>query len=253
MDPSVAGAVLIALIAALAVVVLLRSAFRTTTVFEHQRALRFVRGRYAGDRGPGRYRHLRSTQYWLVDTRATLLTVAGQEAPSADGVAVRASLLAVYRVADARVAMLSSSNYAASLHAYLQLALRTVVASHPVEELMAGRGPLDAELLVASRDPARLVGVELESVAIRDLSLSSELKSAFANVVKARQEGLAALERARGETAALRNLANAAQSLERNPALLQLRVLHALGQQPGARLVLNFPGVPSTEPGAPGS
>jgi hypothetical protein len=45
----------------------------------------------------------------------------------------------------------------------------------------------------------------------------------FTQVVKARQEGLAALEKARGETAALRNLANAASMIERNPSLIPLR------------------------------
>jgi len=44
-----------------------------------------------------------------------------------------------------------------------------------------------------------------------------QLKKIFTQVVKARQEGLAALEKARGETAALRNLANAAAMIERNP------------------------------------
>ena len=48
----------------------------------------------------------------------------------------------------------------------------------------------------------------------------------------------AALEKARGETAALRNLANAASLIERNPSLLQLRALQVLGQQPGNTLVL---------------
>jgi regulator of protease activity HflC (stomatin/prohibitin superfamily) len=38
----------------------------------------------------------------------------------------------------------------------------------------------------------------------------ADLKRAFAETLKAKQEGQAALERARGETAALRNLANAA-------------------------------------------
>jgi hypothetical protein len=50
----------------------------------------------------------------------------------------------------------------------------------------------------------------------------AELKRAFGEVLKAKQEGQAALERARGESAALRNLANAARVLEGNPALSQL-------------------------------
>jgi len=44
---------------------------------------------------------------------------------------------------------------------------------------------------------------------------------------------LAQLERARGETAALRNLANAARLANDTPALLKLRLLQALEQSSG--------------------
>jgi hypothetical protein len=67
------------------------------------------------------------------------------------------------------------------------------------------------------------------------------LKEVFAQVVSAKKEGLAALEKARGETAALRHLANAAKVLEDNPNLMQLRVVQAIGQAPGSTLVLGMP------------
>jgi regulator of protease activity HflC (stomatin/prohibitin superfamily) len=44
-----------------------------------------------------------------------------------------------------------------------------------------------------------------------------ERRRAFAESLKARKEGRAALEKARGETAALRNLANAARMVEQSP------------------------------------
>jgi len=49
-----------------------------------------------------------------------------------------------------------------------------------------------------------------------------------------------ALERARGETAALRSLANAASMLEDKPALLQLRMLHQLETTSGNTVVLGL-------------
>jgi len=51
-----------------------------------------------------------------------------------------------------------------------------------------------------------------------DVMFAADLKRAFSDVLKAKQEGQAALERARGESASLRNLANAARVLEGNPA-----------------------------------
>jgi hypothetical protein len=73
-----------------------------------------------------------------------------------------------------------------------------------------------------------------------------ELKKVFAQVVKARQEGLAALERARGETA--RNLANAAALMEQRPALLHLRLLQSIGQASGNTVVLGMGAQPQTIP-----
>src|SRR5208283_2216203 len=76
---------------------------------------------------------------------------------------------------------------------------------------------------------------------VKDIMFPGEMKKAFSQVVKAQKEGQAALERARGETAALRNLANAARIMEDNPNLLQLRALQSLTDSPGNSLVLGFP------------
>lgn len=58
------------------------------------------------------------------------------------------------------------------------------------------------------------------------------------------RKGQAALERARGESAALRNLANAARVLEDNPALMNLRLMQSLSAAQNAdnTLVLGVPG-----------
>jgi len=68
--------------------------------------------------------------------------------------------------------------------------------------------------------------------------LSNNLKKSYAEVAKARQQGVAALEKARGETAALRNLANAAKMLEDNPMLFMVRLLQSAGDS-GNSVVIN--------------
>jgi regulator of protease activity HflC (stomatin/prohibitin superfamily) len=84
---------------------------------------------------------------------------------------------------------------------------------------------------------------------------AADLKRAFADVLKAKQEGQAALERARGESAALRNLANAARVLEGNPALMNLRLMQSLSaaQNAGSTLVLGVPGFVPLKHGKAGS
>lgn len=209
------------------------------TVFEYERGVRFRRGRFARVLEPGVYWYLPAlTRVQKVDIRPARLVVQGQEVLSADGVAVKASVAATYRVTDPQRAILATDDYRTAVYTEVQLALRAVVSEAKAEELLQQRAELGVRLKTIPAPALAAIGIELQDAAIRDLTLPGELKKIFTQVVKARQEGLAALERARGETAALRNLANAAQMIERNPHLIQLRLLQVLAQQPGNTLVL---------------
>lgn len=211
------------------------------TVFEYERGLRFRRGRFTGVLEPGvHWTGLMSTRVQTIDVRPTRVAVAGQEVLTSDGVAVKGSLMATYQVVAPDRAVLATDDFRTAVYSELQLALRAVVSATPVEELLRERAGLSERLKAIAVEKTRAFGVELQDVSMRDLTFPGELKKIFAQVVKARQEGLAALERARGETAALRNLANAAQMIERNPSLMHLRLLQVLSQQPGNTIVLGM-------------
>jgi len=224
------------------------------TIFEYERALTFVRGKYTSLAEPGSYWYLpHRTRFHRVDTRLINEALSGQEVLSSDGVAFKVSLLASYRVADPKVAILETQDVQGAVHASLQLALRALIANHTSEELLQRRAEFSAPLLAEAATPLAKLGVELRSVALRDLTLPGDLKKVFSQVVQARQEGLASLERARGETAALRNLANAAQLMERHPQLLQLRLLQVLSERSGHTVVVGnppplMPSVPTSAP-----
>ena len=250
---ALAVVLLVALVVA-AVVLVLRALVRRVTVFEYERGLRYDRGRFSGLLEPGQYWILRShTLVEKVDVRPVFVSVPGQEVLSADGVALRTSLAAEYRVSDPALAAHEIDDHRAALYVTLQLALREIVGSAPIDELLENRAALGSKLLeiAAPRTPA--FGVELRSVDLKDIMFPGDLKRTFAQVVVARKEGLAALERARGETAALRNLANAARLVEGNPSLLQLRLLQQLASSAGNTIVLGLPSsstpLPLREPG----
>ncbi len=172
--------------------------------------------------------------------RPARVAITGQEVLSADGVAVKASILATYQVKEAERAVLGSENYGTAIHTELQLALRSIASSLPIEDLLRRRPEMAAQLKELASPALRAIGIDLQDAALRDLTFPGELKKIFTQVVKARQEGLATLEKARGETAALRNLANAAAMIDRSPSLMQLRLLQVLAQQPGNTLVLGM-------------
>ncbi len=114
------------------------------------------------------------------------------------------------------------------------------------ERALAGRAEAGTRLSGAVRGIDQL-GVALEQLELKDIVLPSDLKRAQAQVLMARAEGLAALERARGETAALRNLSNAARLCSDNPALLQLRLLQQLSAGPGHTVVIGTPPLGTSE------
>ncbi len=229
--------IVLALVALLAIAIVYANV--RITIFEYERGVRFRRGRFSRVLDPGVYWYLPAfTRIQKIDVRPARLAVAGQEVLSADGVAVKASVAATYRVADPQRAILSADDYRAAVYSELQLALRAVVSDTKVEDLLQQRAGMSARLKTIPAAALEAIGIELQDAAVRDLTLPGELKKIFSQVVKARQEGLAALERARGETAALRNLANAAQMIDRNPNLVQLRLLQVLAQQPGNTVVL---------------
>ena len=81
----------------------------------------------------------------------------------------------------------------------------------------------------------------MEQLELKDIVLPGELKRAQAELLVARAKAASDLERARGETAALRSLANAARLAADNPTLLQLRLLQQLETSTGHTVVIGTP------------
>jgi len=231
MDPLIRLIVILAAIgltAWLAALVVGRFVGRTT-IHDYERGLRYANGKFSGLLDAGTHVYLRpTTEIRVVDIRPGSMAIGGQEVLTSDGVAAKVSLVVRSLVGDP-VAMLTGDRDAnTTLYLAVQLGLREVVARRTIEEVLASRttiGPEVAEL-VAGRMAG--LGIEVLGVDVRDVMVPSELKRAFAAVVAARREGAASLERARGETAALRSLANAGRLVADNPGLLSLRVVQEL-------------------------
>ncbi|MFL6138516.1 MAG: SPFH domain-containing protein [Frankiaceae bacterium] len=213
-------------------------------VQEWERVLLYKDGRFREVLGAGRHRRRGYRRRFVrVSVRSRLVAVAGQEVLTADGLSVKISLLARTRVADPRQWHEAVEQPDGFVYGALQVAAREEVATRTLDGLLADRAVLGARIVEAVSEPAAEVGIAVESVALRDVMLPSELRRAATEAATARAQGLAALERARGEVAATRALANAARMVADNPALLALRTLQAV-EAGGATVVL------TTGPGA---
>jgi regulator of protease activity HflC (stomatin/prohibitin superfamily) len=217
------------------------------TVHETELGVLYVRGRFERVLEPGRHWILRrGARVERVDTRRRLLHVQSQEILTSDNVQLRVGAIVSMRVTDPPRALHESESYEHELYVATQLALRAAVAEIRIEDVLERKLQIGDGLLEVVAARGESLGVEVDAAEIRDVILPGDLRAAFADVVRAGAEGRAALERARGESAALRNLANAARTLEGNPALMNLRILQAMAQDHGVpgttRFVVNLPG-----------
>lgn len=200
-----------------------------TTVFDFQTGLLFTDGRFTRLLEAGRHRRrLRRTSVRIIDRRPLLVTVPGQDVLTRDKINVRISLALRYGVADPLKVETASVNHQSELYTRAQLILRARIADLALDEVLEARSAFDAALAADVAPEAEALGLELHSIAIRDIMLPGNLKRAYSGILEARKEAERLLETARGEQAVLRSLANSSKSYAANPGLLQARIIQAL-------------------------
>lgn len=199
------------------------------TVRQHERVLAYRDGRLERVLEPGRHTCRSRTEPVRVDLRERLLTLSPQEVLTADGVTLRVTAAILWKVGDPVAFHEASEAPEAVVYLAAQLGLRDALATLEVDTVLTtGRRAVADAVTGATAEAGRAVGIEVREVVLKDVLLPPELRTAYAELVSARQRGKAQLEAARAETAALRSLANGAKLLEEHPALARLRLVQAL-------------------------
>jgi regulator of protease activity HflC (stomatin/prohibitin superfamily) len=265
MTPLVLLALVVALIAAGA---LLR--MRTVaTVYPPSVGLLYRDGRFERELPPGRY------AWFDPFGRRKLVTVARAGLPaqladvtvlSKDQFSFRLGLAPVLNIVDARLFAESQSavepqSFApyfplgsghAALHSLVAAAAIEVAGAYTLAEILAAPAALPDALQAKLAEA--VPGAVVERVLLTAINLPPETRKMFTEVERAKLEAQAALERARGEQAALRVLANAARLVADNPALANLRLLQAVESSKGATtIVIGNPAAPLPGLGPQGS
>jgi len=243
---------LLAFAAAIALVVALR-ARRVTTIYPPNAGLLYRNGKFERELEPGRYAYFDYfKRVLIVQVSKAPLPIALSEFTvlSKDQFSFRVGLTPIVEVTDARAfaesqASIEPLSYArftpqvashAALHSYTASAAQEAVASLGLRELIA-----DPKLLpkaVLAKIAKAIPGAKVTGVLMTSINLPPETRKMFTDVERSKVEAEAALERARGEQAALRALANAARLIKDNPALANLRFLQTIEQAPGAKTIV---------------
>ncbi len=202
---------------------------REETIFDYQKGLLFNRGRFTRLLEAGTHRLSRRHDYVVkLDIRPTLYSVPGQEILTRDKISIKVTAGGAYLVADPHAAFSSGVSYAATLYAEAQQVLRDVIQAYDLETLLGDRSEINKGLQEGLGAKSAAIGLELKDFAIRDIMLPAGLKKAFGGLLEAQKEAQIALEKARGEQAVLRSLANSSRLFAEHPALLSARLVQAL-------------------------
>lgn len=163
-----------------------------------------------------------------IDLRMQSLEVSGQEILTHDKVTLRVNLSANWRFVEPLRAFEQFSRPAEHLYRELQFALRAVIGTRTVDDLLDNKPLIDT--MVMAHLAGRLVGtgIELSSVGIKDIVLPGDMRALLSQVVEAEKTAQANVIRRREDAAATRSLLNAAKVMEENPTALRLKELETL-------------------------
>lgn len=163
-----------------------------------------------------------------VDTRVVTLTIPPQEVITKDNVPARVNAVVLFNVVDPVAAIMTVENYAVATSQIAQTTLRSVLGRADLDTLLAHRDDLNAALREIIEGQTQPWGVKVSVVEIKDVEIPEQMQRAMAREAEAERERRAKVINARGELQASEELRQAAETLSRSPASLQLRYLQTL-------------------------
>ncbi len=210
-----------------------------------EKVLVFRLGRFRSVRGPGFFTILPLVDsVRSVDTRIMTLAIPRQEAITKDNVPVSLDGVIFLRVSDPADAIIQVQNFEHAIRQYSQTALRDVIGSVTLDEILADREGLGKRIEEMVETEIVGWGLEVAGIRIQDIVLPEDLKRVMARQAAAEREKRANITKSEGDKLAATNLADAARTMATSPGALQLRTLQTLdtlGNSSSNTVVLTVP------------
>ena len=209
------------------VVLFLVAALRITR--EYERATVFLLGRFWKVKGPGLIIVIPGIQQAVrVDLRTVVLDIPAQEIITRDNVSASVSAVLYYRVMDAENAVIQVEDYHAATTELAQTTLRSVLGKHDLDDLLANRDQLNADIQDILDAATESWGIKVSNVEIKHVEIAETMVRAIAKQAEAERERRAKVIHAEGELQAAEKLVQTAGQMEEHPGALQLRYLQTL-------------------------
>jgi regulator of protease activity HflC (stomatin/prohibitin superfamily) len=203
---------------------------------EYERAVVFWLGRFQKVKGPGLIIIIPAIQQMVrVDLRTIVMDVPSQDVISRDNVSVKVNAVVYFRVVDPQKAIVQVEDFFAATSQLAQTTLRSVLGKHELDEMLAERDKLNADIQQVLDIQTDVWGIKVISVEIKHVDIDPTMVRAIAKQAEAERERRAKVIHAEGELQAAAKLVQAAELISARPEALQLRYMQTLTEIAGEK------------------
>ncbi|MBO0212843.1 slipin family protein [Vibrio sp. Vb2880] len=203
---------------------------------EYERGVIFFLGRFQKVKGPGLIIVIPVIQQMVrVDLRTVVMDVPSQDVISRDNVSVRVNAVIYFRVVDSQKAIINVENYLQATSQLAQTTLRSVLGQHELDEMLANREMLNADIQAILDARTEGWGIKVSNVEIKHVDLNESMIRAIARQAEAERTRRAKVIHASGEMEASEKLVEAANRLAAEPNAILLRYLQTLTEIAGEK------------------
>jgi regulator of protease activity HflC (stomatin/prohibitin superfamily) len=196
---------------------------------EYERGVIFRLGRLIAVKGPGLILLIPIVDKMVkVSLRTVVLDVPPQDVITKDNVSIKVNAVVYFRVLLPDKAIVEVENFLFATSQLSQTTLRSVLGQSELDELLAERDKINAQLQKIIDHQTEPWGIKVSNVEVKHIDLPTEMQRAMARQAEAERERRAKVIHAEGEFQASQKLADAAGVIEPHPMALQLRFLQTL-------------------------
>ncbi|MPY72950.1 MAG: slipin family protein [Alphaproteobacteria bacterium] len=233
----------VVVVAAIVPLFLILAALRITR--EYERGVVFMLGRFWRVKGPGLILVIPIIQQMVrVDLRTRVFDVPEQDVISRDNVSVKVNAVVYLRVIDAEKAIIQVEDFMMATSQLAQTTLRSVLGQHELDEMLAEREKLNADIQSILDAQTDAWGIKVSTVELKHVDINETMIRAIARQAEAERMRRAKVIDAEGELQASEKFLAAAKVLSANSQAIQLRYLNtlqAIATDKSSTIVFPFP------------
>jgi len=195
-----------------------------------ERAVVLRLGRFHRLKGPGMYFIIPIVEgiAQVVDMRIRSTDFNSESTLTKDTVPVNVDAICFWMVWDAKKAILEVQDYFLAIVLSAQTALRDIIGTHELADMLTHRGALGTRLREVLEEKTNPWGVTVQSVEIRDIIIPKDLEDSMSKQAQAERERQARIILGTAETEIAEKFAQAAKHYESNPVAMHLRGMNML-------------------------